>query len=173
MDNQDGQDFFVEIHFLARQLNITEAQIYQLNKKGLPVKDRKYPFFQCVRWYIKYLTEQVDNVEDEKARASLRLIQIKAENAELENLRLKNKMLDSEQIRQQIILLIQIFKDSLFGLPGSLCHDLENKVAKDIRDRLDVEIKIALNKVAERIDNEICKANNIGSCSDCVENKNI
>lgn len=173
MDNQDGQDFFVEIRFLACQLNITEEKIYQLNKKGLPVKDRKYPFFQCVRWYIKYLTEQVDNVEDARARANLRLIQVKAENVELENLRLKNKMLDAEQIRQQIIMLIQLFKDSLLGLPGSLCHDLENKDAKDIRDRLDVELKIALNKVAERIDNEICKANNIGSCGDCVENENL
>lgn len=168
-----SNDFFVETGFLAKYLDTTDDKIYHLVKKGLPVVDKRYPFLECVIWYVRYLREQLADTESEKAKENLRLVRAKAENAELENQRLKNRLLDAEQIKQQIIMLMQVLKDSLLSLPGGLCNDLANKEAKDIRDRLDIEIKTALNKAGERIDNEICTANNIGSCLERVEDTGI
>lgn len=168
-----GNDFFVETGFLAKCLDTTEEKIYQLAKRGMPVVDKRYPFFDCVKWYIRFMKAQLEDTESIRAQENLRLVKAKADNAELENQRLKNRLLDAEQIRQQIIMLIQMFKDSLLALPGSLCNDLEKQEAKDIRDRLEIEIKTALNKIGERIDNEICEANHIRGCGDSVENTDV
>jgi phage terminase Nu1 subunit (DNA packaging protein) len=144
------KDVYVSTAELSAFLGISPAYISKLVNAGLPRLDKHtYPFLECVKFYIQYLRQARGNesVYSEK----IRLTRARAENIELQNVKLRKNALDIDDAKRQVMEIMGTLKDELLILPSEISRDLVGKSQVEIIALLENKIRTALNFVSTKL----------------------
>lgn len=168
------QNYFVNREMLAKFFGLSSQRISQFVAQGMPQQGHdRYNLIACTKFYIQLLRSHNEGANSTIANERLNLIKAQAERAVLENQKLRNKIVDVEEITQDIMLLTQQLRDSLLGIPGRLSHELVGKTEAEIRYYLEMEIKQSMDKTAEKLDAMVEAAKdqtNVGKTENvCIE----
>lgn len=147
------QDEYVSGREIASILRITERRVQQLVNDGFPkLEYNKYPLMACIHFYIDCLHHKIqENCSDTIIAEKIKLYRARADMMVAANAQFNGRFLDIEIAKQQVIAMVQIFKDGLLGLPGRFCHDFSQMRAEEIKALLTSEIHIAIRDIAEKL----------------------
>ncbi len=158
MSGAKGQ-VFLTAQQLGKALMISERRVQQLVKQGVLYKEGRgrYPFLPNVQAYIRHLRAQADKtemaphkteiiLEEEKAR----LIKAQADKAELEAARLREELIEVEQVEAMWSRLVMHLRQALLALPGRLAPQVITAQSRqEAEHMLESAIYEALTELAD------------------------
>ena len=150
---------FLTAEQLGKALMISERRVQQLVKQGVLYKEGRgrYPFLPNVQAYIRHLRAQADKtealshkteiiLEDEKAR----LVKAQADKAELEAARLREELIEVEQVEATWIRLVMHLRQALLALPRRLAPQvITAQNIQEAEHMLETVIHEALTELAD------------------------
>lgn len=153
---------YVDSDTLAQLFDVTARRVQQLAQQKI-ITARKvkgvyeYEVLQVVRQYIRYLSDKVNNRENERSKeleqerleAEIRLKKTKARMQELQLAELEGSMHRSEDVEAMTSDLANIIRDMLMALPGRLAVYLaEMQNPAEVSERVKHEVYGILEELA-------------------------
>jgi hypothetical protein len=100
---------------VARELNIGERYVYDLQKRGLPrVEAGRYNIPKCFRWYVRYLQRKLVEralPDDENGKGSIATAAASATRYKLLSIESELKQIELAEKREQLISIERVEKD--------------------------------------------------------------
>jgi len=147
----------VTLSQVAELFGVTERWINRLTKeKDFPKVARgKYDLLSCVRWYIAYLTRQIDDARrggDSMQRSEERKATAQASMLELKLARARGEVVEIRTVISVFEPIIVSVRSILLGIPKHAARELANP---EIESYLDAFVRRALDEIStvpQRID---------------------
>jgi hypothetical protein len=120
----------------ARELNIGERYVYDLQKRGLPrVKPGRYNIPKCFRWYVRYLQRKlVERALPENGNGSIagaaagemrhKLLSIEAEMKSIELAEKREQLISIERVQKDIEAIVVEVRTRILALPPRLAAEV-------------------------------------------------
>jgi hypothetical protein len=120
----------------ARELNIGERYVYDLQKRGLPrVEAGRYNIPKCFRWYVRYLQRKlVERAHPENGDGSIagaaagemrhKLLSIEAELKEIELAEKREQLISIEKVQKDIEAIVVEIRTRILALPPRLAAEV-------------------------------------------------
>ena len=138
---------------MAHIFGVTKARIRQLVKEGMPKTARnKYPLVGCVRWYVAYWKTKADYSDTTINKHQRRLIQARADKAEMEVKIKRGDLVHADQVKNRAIksgVMIRTLLESIGNKVAPVLVDLDKPAP--IADVINKEINEVLLKLADEI----------------------
>lgn len=119
-DAPEAPSMEVSAEFLAECFQVSRPTISKFKNKGMPKASYgKYNLKDCIRWYISYMSDQVDagdKDDDATKKQRLALLEAQTEKTELENRKLRGELIDYQLHKTILNSLSSSFAASLEGL---------------------------------------------------------
>jgi phage terminase Nu1 subunit (DNA packaging protein) len=140
----------VTLSQVAELFAVSERWINRLTKeKDFPKVARgKYDLMACVRWYVAYLTRQIDDARrggDSMQRSEERKAAAQASMLELRLARARNEVIEISTAVSVISPVLQTIRSILLGIPKHAARELGNP---EIESYLDAFIRRALEEIS-------------------------
>jgi len=143
----------VDVHAVAKALNLTPRRVQQLKAEGLPTVGRgQYELGPCMAWYIRYLQSKLDklgpntNPETPDLLAEkTRLAREQGDKLALENSIKRGQLLYADDVSRIWADHISSAKSKILVIPSKLGPQLvnidnANVIAGKLRDELDAAL---------------------------------
>lgn len=138
---------------IAHVFGVTKARVRQLVKDGMPKSGRnRYPLVACVRWYISWWKNRAEITDRQVEKHQRRLIQAKADKAEMEVKIKRGELVHSEQVKNSALktgVMIRTLLETIGNKVAPVLVDLDTPAA--IADVINREIKQVLSKLADEL----------------------
>jgi len=155
------EEQMISVQNLSMLLNLSPQRIQQLTYEGLPKFGRgQYPVVPCIHWYIDYLRKLANLDTKEGIQSKEKLLIIKTEKETIELKKLKGEVLETEQVCQSVMGIMNVLKSDFLGIPGRIVHLLQNKSVPEQKKLLSFEIRACLNLAADELENIGTEQNN-------------
>jgi hypothetical protein len=123
-----------KIEDVARELNIGERYVYDLQKNGFPrVKPGRYNIPKCFRWYVRYLQRKLverAHPDDDKSNGSVagaaaremrhRLLSIEAEMKSIELAEKREQLISIDRVKKDLEAIVVEVRTRILALPPRL-----------------------------------------------------
>jgi len=125
-----------KIDDVARELNIGERYIYDLQKRGLPrVSPGRYNIPKCFRWYVRYLQRKlVERALPENGNGSIagaaagetrhKLLSIEAELKQIELAEKREQLISIERVEKDLAKIVTEVRTRILALPPRLAAEV-------------------------------------------------
>lgn len=153
---------YTESATIAKLFDVTERRVQQLAQQKIITAHKekgvyKYDVLQVVQQYIRYLSDKVNNRENERSKeleqerleAEIQLKRTKARMQELYLQELEGSMHRSEDVESMTSDLANVIRSMLMALPGRLAVDLaEMQNPAEVSERVKREAFAILEELA-------------------------
>ena len=144
---------------VARELNIGERYVYDLQKRGLPrVEAGRYNIPKCFRWYVRYLQRKlVERAHPESGDGSVpgpaagetrhKLLSIEAELKQIELAEKREQLISIEKVQKDLEAIVVEIRTRILALPPRLAAEVlgetdlavsQVKIERSLKGALDV-----------------------------------
>ena len=151
----------VDVHAVAKALNLTPRRVQQLKAEGLPTVGRgQYELGPCMAWYIRYLQNALEkrgpNVNPDTPdllAEKTRLAREQGDKLSIENSIKRGELVYVSDVVNTWADHISSAKAKLMAMPTKLAPQLVNQSnANVIAGRIREEVDAALTELAEGTD---------------------
>jgi len=121
----------------ARELNIGERYVYDLQKRGLPrVKPGRYNIPKCFRWYVRYLQRKLverAHPDDDKGNGSIatsagetrhKLLSIESELKQIELAEKREQLISIDRVEKDLAKIVTEVRTRILALPPRLAAEV-------------------------------------------------
>jgi phage terminase Nu1 subunit (DNA packaging protein) len=144
----------VGINAIAERLKLTPRRIQQLCAEGLPKEKRgRYDVDKVLDWYIARLEKQIAGAADEEGSLTYNKERARdrAAAADLKEIKLaqqRRSLVSISDAEKAMTDLVVSTKAAILAVPGRISQSLVGAEPGAIRDKLEQELKSALQKLS-------------------------
>jgi len=122
---------------VARELNIGERYVYDLQKRGLPrVEAGRYNIPKCFRWYVRYLQRKLverAHPDDDKGNGSIatsagetrhKLLSIESELKQIELAEKREQLISIDRVEKDLAKIVTEVRTRILALPPRLAAEV-------------------------------------------------